>query len=222
MPIRVKKKRYKLTTAGRLVFSSIALLCIALTLYNTKQIKTIRADLQTTRSEIASTASDLNKSKLELEAIHEHLASMQFSQYQVMDGPFIEYEEFQACDTTSTFKSWMDYRMITDQSSKQYKLQQESETDPNGHRTTLNRLHIAISGFEIGDELNISLSSGTIVNTIVSDVKASTDCTHADGSLIEFVIDKDLLRSDIKRSGNFNDVYEGTITLIERVGNYYE
>lgn len=123
---------------------------------------------------------------------------------------------YQPCSVTSYFKSYMDYRMITSPSSKQYKLQQNAYTE-DGYRKVDGRMMVAMANFSVGDKLDIHLSSGEVLQVIIGDIKASTTCAHPDGSILEFIVDTRTMDKGVRVSGNFNDIYEGTIKLIEKI-----
>lgn len=214
----IKKEPRKLSTAGQLI---LIFLVLILTLYNTAQNITTKADMIEVKNQLIEVKDDVKQAKWELEAIHEHVADAN-SYYLQNSEPWEEYETFQACDSGSTFKSYMSYNRITATTSKQYALQLTSDTNSDGMRTTYNRVQIAIAGFEVGDMLNITLSSGDIINAIVGDIKADTDCLHSDGSLVEFIVDVAKMDLNVRNSGNYNDIYTGSIELIELTGNYFE
>lgn len=124
----------------------------------------------------------------------------------------------EVCDTESTFKSWMDYRKISDTSSDQYMYQQFALTNANGIRVYEGHLMVAMSSTygSIGDTFKITFENGSFILAVIGDIKADTECTHPDGSMLEFIVDQDLIPESIKTSGNFNKLYGGVITSIER------
>lgn len=117
-----------------------------------------------------------------------------------------------ACNTTSTFKSWMDYRKIT--RHIQYDLQQRATTNRDGLRVYEGRIMVAMANYVAGTRLTIHLSSGVVLPVIIGDVKANTNCAHPDGSILEFIVDRDTLHSRSKLMGNVNELYAGKITRI--------
>ena len=127
------------------------------------------------------------------------------------------YEEKQVCSTTSTFKSYMDYRAITNTSSPQYNLQTQAYTD-NGYRIVDGRILVAMADSYVGEYLDIELSSGEILQVIVGDIKAGTFCEHPDGSMIEFIVDTNTMNQFVKQMGNYDVVHQGTISKIYRIG----
>lgn len=123
------------------------------------------------------------------------------------------------CNTTSTFKSWMDYRMITSKSSGQWSLQQKATNDDNGFRKVDKYYTVAMASQygPVGTKYLITFSGGTLIYVMIGDIKANTNCSHDDSSMLEFIIDKDIMPKENKRSGNFNSIFEGTITEIKLV-----
>lgn len=128
--------------------------------------------------------------------------------------PVISYTDVMACSTTSTFKSYMDYRMITDSSSRQYALQQEAYTGSDGLRYVDDRVMVAMADQTVGTILDITLSDGDVIRAIVGDVKANTHCAHPDGSILEFIVDTDLMDSHVKIMGNYDSLYDGPISTL--------
>lgn len=133
------------------------------------------------------------------------------------DHDQIYLEQKQICSTTSTFKSYMDYRAITNTNSQQYILQQQAYTD-NGYRIVDGRIVVAMADSYVGEKLDIELSSGEILNIIVGDIKAGTMCEHPDGSMIEFIVDTNTMDSFVKQMGNYDVLHNGTIVNIYRIG----
>ena len=144
-------------------------------------------------------------------------------------------EEVQVCSTSST-KSYMDYRAITSRSSAQYKYIREymlvDETtgflyDEDGF------VGVALGSVYgvIGDRYYITLDSGVVLPVVKIDEKADGDtvngCAHmSDSSVIEFVIDTDYAKeyfsvysNGLIASGNYNnyDLFHGKIAMIEEV-----
>jgi hypothetical protein len=129
------------------------------------------------------------------------------------------YETVPVCAPDSTFKSWMDYRKITSTSSWQWKLQQHATTDESGFRKIDEYFMVAMAKQygPLGTKYLITLSSGLSIPVIIGDIKGNTTCSHPDTSILEFIIDIDMLLPIIKRSGNVNKVFEGTIIEIRVV-----
>lgn len=116
----------------------------------------------------------------------------------------------------NSFKSFMDYRYITDESSRQLFLQQNyAYTGNYGIRMIDNRYCAAIGsyyGCQIGQWFDIVLYNGHIIPCIMADQKADAHTDYSnrqtlhDGSIVEFVVDTPALYSDIRKSGNVGSV----------------
>lgn len=106
------------------------------------------------------------------------------------------------------FKSYMDFRAITNKNSKQYKLQQQAYTD-KGFRKINSKYLIALGSYygEVGDEV-IVLIGETKLECIIGDIKADkhTDKENkrhlSDNSVIEFIVDTNTLENIVKKMGD--------------------
>lgn len=106
--------------------------------------------------------------------------------------------------------SFMDYRCITNTSSKQYVLQRKSYTGNYGIRQMDGRYCIAVGSYyttKVGKYIDLILANGTIIPCVLADCKADkhTDNRNqktSDGSLIEFVVDTPNLVSTARRMGD--------------------
>lgn len=115
------------------------------------------------------------------------------------------------------FKSYEDYRAITSKASKHYKLQNEyAVTSPDGLRKVDDRYCIAVGSYfttAIGQYIDVILENGTVISCILGDQKsdAHTDALHiahqSDGSIVEFIVDLEVLDSIPRQMGNISDVY---------------
>ncbi len=134
--------------------------------------------------------------------------------------------------TKGEFKTYMDYRKITNKSSKQWHLQQLATTNEEGFRLFNGRYLVAVGTFyadEVGKELRITLEDGTVFLAMVGDIKDNlhTDRTNRyiekNGNIVEFIVDVDKLDPITKKLGNVsNSGFEGHIAMIEEVINYGE
>ena len=148
-----------------------------------------------------------------------------------------ESEEVGVCSTSST-KTYMDYRAITDRSSTQYiyirdnmYLDEESGflVDEDGF------IGVALGSYYgiIGDRFYVTLDSGVVLPLVKVEEKADGDtdggCYHySDGSVIEFVIDKNvagdffgIYGNGLVLSGNYNnyELFKGSIEKVEKVSD---
>jgi hypothetical protein len=136
---------------------------------------------------------------------------------------------FTVPDMDTDFKSYMDYRCITDTHSRQYRLQQAAETDENGLRVYKNRYMVAVGTYygEVGDNLVVTLDTGVTFDAVIGDIKAdcTTDKTHryhpmrdGNGNVVEFIVDIRELPKAVRWSGTVSSIeeFEGNIEKIER------
>ena len=68
----------------------------------------------------------------------------------------------------------------------------------------------------VGRKYIIQFENGTVINAMIGDIKHQ-GCTSSDGSMIEFIIDKEVLPEIIKKSGDFDQVFSGSIVSIREV-----
>mgnify|MGYP003602829156 CR=1 FL=1 len=125
------------------------------------------------------------------------------------------------------FKTYMDYRTITDISSKQYKLQQQAITNEIGIREINGRLMVAMGTYyveKVGKKFDITLSTGEVIPVIVGDIKSDlhTDPTNRyiqhNGNIVEFIVNEDILDRKIKLTGSLNHgKLKGQVTKIQEV-----
>ena len=133
-------------------------------------------------------------------------------------------------NTNGEFKTYMDYRKITNKSSKQWALQQLAQTDENGFRIFNGRYLVAVGTYyakEVGKEMRITLEDGKEVRVIIGDIKQDihTDKNNqyvpANGNIVEFIVDVDKLDPLTKKLGDVsNSGFEGEIAMIEEVIEY--
>lgn len=114
------------------------------------------------------------------------------------------------------FKSYMDYKTITDKTSDQYMLQKYAVTSYKGMRCLNERYLIAIgTGFNarIGQYVDIVLDNGYVIPCIVGDIKADKDTDEynisntVNGCCTEFIIDNDVLNKCAAKSGDMSSIY---------------
>lgn len=130
-------------------------------------------------------------------------------------------------DVSGEFKGYMDYRTITDKSSKQYLLRRVSYTDDQGFRMINGKYLVAVGKFyatEVGKELRVTLSSGTTIECIVGDIKAEA---HTDENMqyvpgttniIEFIVDTRVMPEKHRLAGDVSAMgLAGAVIKIEEV-----
>lgn len=133
----------------------------------------------------------------------------------------------------SSRKTYMDYRKITDTSSKQYELQQNKDcyTTDTGFRKINEYYCIAVGTHysnNIGDKLIVYMENGESFKAIVADIKDDkhTDETNRqhrkDGSVIEFVVDTRKLPELVRKMGDISymdeKIFKGEIKAIIKEG----
>lgn len=137
----------------------------------------------------------------------------------------------------SSFKTYMDYRTITDKTSPQYNfIQAWGWCDENGFMRATGERDLGITddyymialgsyyGTEIGTKYKITTDMGNVFYGVLCDQKdnAHTNSTHQysyNNDVVEVIVDTRCLRSDVKRMGSAN-VYmplNGSIAKIERI-----
>lgn len=135
---------------------------------------------------------------------------------------------FTVPDIDSDFKSYMDYRCITNTESAQYKLQQDCCTDENGLRVYDGCYAVALGTYyssTVGDKFHITLDTGEEFDVIVGDVKADCDTDKTNryvpinGNIIEFIVDTRKLPKDVRWMGTVSaiDIFEGSVESIEKL-----
>lgn len=124
----------------------------------------------------------------------------------------------------SSFKSYMGYKAITNESSKQYKLQQQCTTNELGLRVYNGYYTVAVgTGFQadVGDYIDVELSTGNVLHCIIGEMKRNRD-TNADniqcsnGNVIEFIVDTDVLDREVLSRGDISVIegFEGDVTRV--------
>ena len=113
----------------------------------------------------------------------------------------------------NSFKSYMDCKYITDESSAQYQLKYEYLSSASGIMIVEDRYVIALGSYyttEIGCRVDLVMENGEVVRCIVGDCKADchTDSTNrqhsVDGSVVEFIVCTDNLSDKVRAMGDIS------------------
>lgn len=138
------------------------------------------------------------------------------------------------CDTS--FKCYMDYRAITDETSKQYEIQQQAYTDNDGFRKIGEDYLVAVGTYyseSCGERFNVTLDTGNQITVTIGDIKQDC-CTDElnmyspvydengnfiSGNVVEFIVDTELLSQKAKMLGSVEayEDFKGNIKSIERI-----
>ena len=179
---------------------------------------TEQSETQTTTSEVYEVVTEESETVVETTTHPE-------TQYQPAEKDATG--DFSISPYASDFKSYMDYRTITNTSSKQYKMQQEAYTDENGLRKIGEHFCVAMGTYygNLGDILYIETDEGESWTVILSDIKsnAHTDSTHrytvSNYCMMEFIVDTPAMSSSVRSSGTVNSLgFQGKICYIEKIG----
>lgn len=149
----------------------------------------------------------------------------------------VEYTQLGVPNINSSFKSYMDYRMIRNTSSAQYKfIDRWGWSDYDGFMRCDGEADLGITGdyyivalgsyygTTIGTKYRVTTDTGNVFYCALGDIKGDyyTNSTHqysANNDIIEFLVDTDKLYQPVKMWGTAN-VYmplNGSVTSIERI-----
>lgn len=177
----------------------------------TSEITTTSTQVETTTKEIIE--AEITEPVVEEEEVVEEISSNKDSEFTIASG-------------ASSFKSYMDYRCITNRSSLQYKMQQQAYTDENGLRKIGEYYCVAMGTYygNLGDKLYVETDEGANFKVILSDIKSDshTDATHrytlANRCMMEFLVETESMPSSIRSSGTVNGLgFQGKINYIEKI-----
>lgn len=115
------------------------------------------------------------------------------------------------------FKSYMSYKAITNNSSKQYALQQQATTNENGFRCIDGKPLVAVGtgwGLSVGDSAVVHCDNGNSFEVVIGDIKADihtlsdNKTTASNNCRCEFIVDMSSLNPTVKRRGNVSVLQE--------------
>lgn len=138
-------------------------------------------------------------------------------------GAFLDVPTAYSANTG--FKSFMDYRAITNRRSRQYALQQQAHTNEQGFRIYDGCYMIALGTYytqSVGERFRITLENGQSFLAITGDIKsdAHTDSRHQHrgGNIVEFIVDRRAISSLCQRMGDMSYAgFSGRIASIEKL-----
>lgn len=158
------------------------------------------------------------------------LKRLEIENYSVVNKTSLKSNEIEPCSTSSV-KSYMDYKTITSTTSDQYKFIQEHMEVRNGFLFDKEGyIGVALGSWfgDIGSRWVFELSSGELLYTVKvehkDDKHTINGCEHInDRSVIEFVIDTETNMFEIGSNGlilngNFNnhELFNGTIEKVRK------
>jgi hypothetical protein len=130
-------------------------------------------------------------------------------------------------DADGSFKTYLNYKHITDRSSKQWKLQQFATTNEKGLRCYKGCYLVAMGSYyakSIGQKLNISFDTGITILVMIGDFKSDlhTDPKHmfvpVNGNIVEFIVDISVMDAGILKCGDVSGLgFKGKIIKIVEV-----
>lgn len=140
-------------------------------------------------------------------------------------------------DVDTSFKTYMDWRTITDRTSAQYKcIQKWAWRDENGFMRANGEKDLGIEedyylvalgsyyGSEIGTKYRITTDTGQVFYGMLADQKAdihtnSTNQYAANNDVVEFLVDTRYLHKGVKVMGsaNVHEPLNGQVAKIERI-----
>lgn len=205
-----------------LMFSSgIIFIILALSLFISIKCVILSNDVKAMKEQLVT----INQSIDEMEILYE-------TKIEEMERDIVnEIENAKSeiiADNYGTFKSFMYYTSLSS-SSKQGQIQKTAYTDENGLRKIGNMYIIATGSYygNVGDILEVTLSNGNSFLAVKGDMKADKDtdennqiCVH-DGSVIEFIVDKENLYPLVKKLGDVSalEFFKGSISSIEVIAH---
>lgn len=161
--------------------------------------------------------------------LNEYFDNLEDTKWKVNLLTGAKYIELEVPDNNS-FKSYMSYKSITDESSDQYALQRDYAYNGDyGIRMVDDRYCIAVGTFyaeDIGRKLDIVMENGAVLKCIVGDVKNNihTDELNqqhtVDKSVIEFIINKSKVSDEILYGGDISAVHKDFLGEIKLIRKY--
>jgi hypothetical protein len=171
-------------------------------------------------SEINQLKSQIQNDELYIKSLTAQIENLSIREQQLLNK-IQAYEEVDSVKYYGIFKSYMDYRLLNNPDLIEYKLQQQATTDKRGFRKIGDYYMIAIGtgwNVKVGEKVLVVLSTGYSFKAIMGDTKsdAHTDPeTHKvtikpnpDGSVVEFIVDKDTIQKYIGNTGTVSTLPE--------------
>lgn len=142
----------------------------------------------------------------------------------------IQLAQYDVPDIDTSFKTFTDYKMVTDKTSKQYEIVQNSYTDNKGMRRIkgTNDFVVALGTYytkDVGERFLITLESGVLLYVTVGDIKSDEHTENSNryirenGNVVEFYIDSSVTDKDVLKNGDIScyTMFSGNIVTIEKL-----
>lgn len=225
--------------------STVTGLCsIILALIVCSQANSINENLEIIKSQNEEIVSNIVKEKVNNNIEHENMQSVKtayVAEPAILIEP-VQYmdvnpeEEYEIPNLDTSFKAYMDYRCITDETSKQWEIQQKAWTDSDGFRRVGEDYLVAMGTYytdECGTRFRIIFENDNEITVTVGDIKDNTDTDYRNqytavydsngnfysANVLEFIVDENKIErmSHILGTMGHHDYLEGNIKFIERI-----
>jgi len=123
--------------------------------------------------------------------------------------------------STNTWKSFESESAITNVNSVQYNLKEQATVETNFGFLWINKKYILVAMApqygSVSSKYLITFESGQSINVMIGDIKQADCVSPEDGSMIEFIVSLPAVPAYIRKAGNFDLVFRGSITSIMEV-----
>ena len=200
--------------------------------YAAEQIQPVETNPVTTENKVTLVTAEYFSEQNEIEEAVSSYAAWKSIVDQIDSGR----EFLEVPNENTSFKSYMDYNCITDDTTKQWELQQTAYTDEYGLRKVGTDYCVAVGSYyseTVGERFQITLDNGNEFTVIISDLKQDkhTDSSNRyspvydengnfySANILEFIVDVDRLHSMVTTLGtvSYYSEFEGNIVSIEKI-----
>ena len=120
--------------------------------------------------------------------------------------------------SSNTWKSFESESAITNTSSAQYKLKLKATIETNFGFLWIDKKYILVAMAPqygpVGSKYLITFESGQSINVMIGDIKQAECISPEDGSMIEVLVSLPAVPEYIRKAGNFDLVFRGSIKSI--------
>ena len=198
------------------------------------ELNTIINTQEDTINQLSQSNTNLNSNVKQLKEINSKLqADNNLLEIRIQEL-LVDIEKFEKLIITPSyddFKSYLPYDAITNQTSRQWQLQQQATTNGDGIRCIDGIPMVAVGtgwGLSVGDIALVTCDNGNSFKVIIGDIKADihTDAvnktTIVSGCRCEFIVELNKLDPQVKSMGNVAILvkYSGYVVNVEKIGTY--